>query len=91
MIPLPGDTPVSVLHRLVAALSMRLGRKQLTARLLPIPGKKTGELTQFESSYLENGPILEVDVGKEGDGEMSELEVRPLLPLITKDRNGDAC
>lgn len=88
MIPLPGDTPVSVLQRVVAdvaALSARLGRKQLTARLLPIPGKTAGDVTQFESPYLDNGPVLEVDIGKEGDGEMDELEVRPLPPLITQE------
>jgi uncharacterized protein (UPF0210 family) len=49
-IPLPGDTTArqiaGVLHE-VAALSSALG-KPLTARLLPLPGLKAGDMTNFE-------------------------------------------
>jgi uncharacterized protein (UPF0210 family) len=49
-IPLPGDTGVgrvaAVLHE-VAALASALG-KPLTARLLPLPGLKAGDMTNFE-------------------------------------------
>ena len=49
-IPLPGDTSVgqvaAVLHE-VAALASALS-KPLTARLLPLPGLKAGDTTNFE-------------------------------------------
>ncbi|HPH94250.1 MAG TPA: DUF711 family protein [Anaerolineaceae bacterium] len=59
-IALPGDsTPeqISALLLDVAALSLRLD-KPLTARLMPIPGKKAGEETCFDFSYFANSRIL---------------------------------
>jgi uncharacterized protein len=55
-VPLPGDTSVEDLARLicdVASLAVRL-RKPLSARLLPVPGKRAGETTDFSSPYLVN-------------------------------------
>lgn len=81
MIPLPGNTPVPVLQRVVAdvaALSARLGRKQLTVRLLPIPGKKSGDITEFDSPFLVNGPVLEVDALQETGSDFEELRIDPL-------------
>ena len=49
VVPVPGDTPVEVLTRIVldvAALSMKL-HKPLSARLFPIPGKTAGELARL--------------------------------------------
>ncbi len=61
-IPVPGDIPptrlCSVL-RDVAHLSIRLG-KPLSARLLPIPGRSSGETTQMGSPYLKDCSILSV-------------------------------
>jgi len=54
--PLPGDTDVAVIAHLlldVATLALRLN-KPLSARLLPVPGKKAGERTEFTSPYLTN-------------------------------------
>jgi uncharacterized protein (UPF0210 family) len=51
-IPLPGDTnaeQVAGVLAEVAALSSALG-KPLTARLLPLPGLRAGEMTAFGAS-----------------------------------------
>jgi len=59
-LPLPGDiTPQEIAPLLldVAALSLRLD-KPLTARLMPIPGKKAGDLIKFESEFFADGRVL---------------------------------
>ena len=59
-IPLPGDTTVAQMTALLldlAALALRLD-KPLTARLLPIPGKSAGDLTDFDFPYFANSRIL---------------------------------
>lgn len=59
-IPLPGDTSQTSLTAIlldVAALAMRLN-KPLTARLMPIPGKTSGELTAFNFAYFANSRIM---------------------------------
>lgn len=68
-IPIAGDTEVSCVRRVVcdvAAMSCRLGMKQLSVRLVPVVGKKAGEMTEFESEYMCNGPVLEVGHGEGG-------------------------
>src|SRR5215813_14205183 len=55
-VPLPGDIAPSELERIIgdmASLAVKW-RKPLSARLLPVAGKKTGELTEFSSPYLVN-------------------------------------
>jgi uncharacterized protein len=55
-IPLPGDIRArEIAHLLldVATLATRLN-KPLSARLFPVPGKRSGELTTFTSPYLTN-------------------------------------
>jgi uncharacterized protein (UPF0210 family) len=62
-IPLPGDTSSEQLAAVlldVAALAQRLS-KPLTARLMPVPGKRAGELTTFDFPYFANSRILEVE------------------------------
>ncbi len=59
-IPLPGDTSIEELMAVLldlASLSSRLG-KPLTARLMPIPNKKAGDLTDFEFAYFANSRVL---------------------------------
>jgi uncharacterized protein (UPF0210 family) len=61
-IPLPGDTaPEQIAGVLaeVAALSAALG-KPLTARLLPLPGLRAGEMTQFDDPYLVNTRVMRI-------------------------------
>ncbi len=59
-IPLPGDTTVDQLYALLldlAALGMRLN-KPLTARLMPVPGKRAGEMTEYTFSYFANSRVM---------------------------------
>lgn len=74
--PVPGDISVDTVKRImldVAALSMRLSRKQLTVRLMPVPGKMAGEIFGFDSPYMCNTSICEVP---EDDGERTiELSI----------------
>jgi uncharacterized protein (UPF0210 family) len=62
-IPLPGDTSPEQLAAIlldVAALAQRLA-KPLTARLMPVPGKRAGEPTTFDFPYFANSRILAVE------------------------------
>ena len=61
-IPLPGDTTTDQLAAIlldVACLGQRLD-KPLTARLMPIPGKKAGDMTDFDFSYFANSRIMAI-------------------------------
>ncbi len=60
-VPIPGDVRIDTLRAIlldVATLAIKLD-KQLSVRLFPVPGKKAGEMTTFDSPYLVNGKILE--------------------------------
>lgn len=62
-IPVPGDTSVDALYAVLldlAVLSLRLD-KPLTARLMPIPGKQAGEMTNFNFPYFANSRILAIE------------------------------
>jgi uncharacterized protein (UPF0210 family) len=64
-VPLPGDiTPEEIEPLLldIASLSLRLN-KPLTARLMPIPGKKVGDKTDFNFDYFANGRVLDYRSG----------------------------
>lgn len=61
-VPIPGDVTAGQIAAImtdVAALSSRLA-KPLTARLMPVPGKKAGDLTTFDFEFFKNGRILDV-------------------------------
>jgi uncharacterized protein len=65
-VPLPGDTTPEQLAAIlldVAALSLRL-EKPLTARLVPIPGKKAGDLIEFDFPYFANSRVMGVRAGR---------------------------
>ncbi|GAB4581755.1 MAG: PFL family protein [Anaerolineales bacterium] len=67
-VPLPGDTTPDQLAAIlldVAALSLRLN-KPLTARLVPIPGKKAGDLIEFDFPYFANSRVMGVRSSKLG-------------------------
>ena len=62
-IPLPGNASVGQIQAVlldVAALSLRLN-KPLTARLMPIPGKKPGDETGFDFEFFANSRVLALD------------------------------
>lgn len=59
-IPLSGDTTVQQLECIlmdISAMAVRLG-KPLTARLMPLPGKVAGDLTDFDFAYFANSRVL---------------------------------
>jgi uncharacterized protein (UPF0210 family) len=61
-VPLPGDVSEDELGGIlldVATLALRLD-KPLTARLMPIPGARAGDLTAFDFEYFANGRVLDV-------------------------------
>ncbi len=60
VVPLPGNSTADEIFPIIldmAALALRLD-KQLTARLMPIPGKKAGDVTEFAFDYFANGGII---------------------------------
>jgi uncharacterized protein (UPF0210 family) len=62
-IPLPGDTsPEQIVPLLLdlCALALRLD-KPLTARLMPIPGKKAGDLTSFDFAFFARSKVMALD------------------------------
>ncbi|MBK9006923.1 MAG: DUF711 family protein [Anaerolineae bacterium] len=62
-IPLAGDTTAEQLVPLLldlSALSLRLD-KPLTARLMPIPGKKAGEETSFDFGFFANSKVMSLE------------------------------
>ncbi|MBI5302078.1 MAG: DUF711 family protein [Chloroflexi bacterium] len=61
-VPLPGDTRVEQLSAILldlATLAVKLD-KPLTARLIPIPGLRAGDMTQFDFQYFANARVLNV-------------------------------
>ena len=59
-VPLPGDTSADQIAALLldlSALALRLD-KPLTARLMPIPGKKAGDPTNFNFDYFANSRVM---------------------------------
>ncbi len=62
-VPLPGDVTVEQISALlldIATLSLRL-HKPLTARLMPIPGKKAGDATEFDFEYFANSKVMALE------------------------------
>lgn len=62
-VPLPGDTSAEQITPLLldlCALALRLN-KPLTARLMPIPGKKAGDETNFDFEYFAPSKIMKLD------------------------------
>lgn len=62
-VPLPGDTIAEQLVPLLldlSALALRLD-KPLTARLMPVPGKKAGDETNFNFGFFANSRVMKLD------------------------------
>jgi uncharacterized protein len=62
-IPLPGDTTTEQIIPLLldlCALALRLD-KPLTARLMPIPGKKAGDETSFDFAFFAPSRVMALD------------------------------
>ena len=57
--PLPGDVTEQQLELIIgdmASLAVKW-HKPLSARLLPVAGKKAGDTTEFDSPYLVNATL----------------------------------
>ncbi len=62
-VPLPGDITAKQLAPLLldlCALALRLD-KPLTARLMPIPGKKAGDETNFDFGFFANSRVMALE------------------------------
>jgi hypothetical protein len=67
-VPLPGDISEARIEGIlmdIAALSLRLG-KPLTARLMPVPGLRSGEKTSFNFPFFRNGGVMDFPGGEIG-------------------------
>jgi len=65
-VPLPGDTTSEQLVPLLldlSAMALRLD-KPLTARLMPIPGKKAGDETNFDFAFFAQSKVMGLDAEK---------------------------
>lgn len=64
-VPLAGDVTADELAPLLldlCALALRLN-KPLTARLMPVPGKKAGDATTFDFAFFANGRVMTLESG----------------------------
>jgi uncharacterized protein len=62
-VPLPGDTTADEIAPLLldlCALALRL-EKPLTARLMPVPGKRAGDSTEFDFAFFANSRVMRLD------------------------------
>lgn len=59
-VPLPGDTPIEQIEGILAEVAALAGalRKPLTARLMPIPGLRAGDMTAFDFPYFVNTRVM---------------------------------
>jgi uncharacterized protein (UPF0210 family) len=64
-VPLPGDTTAEQITPVLldlCALALRLD-KPLTARLMPIPGRKAGDETNFDFAFFAPSRVMSLDSG----------------------------
>ena len=62
-VPLPGEVTAEQIAPLLldlSALALRLD-KPLTARLMPVPGKRAGDPTNFDFAYFANSKVMALD------------------------------
>ncbi len=82
-VPLPGDATVAQLYAVLVdlvTLSTRL-RKPLTARLMPMPGKRAGDPITFDFPYFAESRVMALEAlplgGAWQSGETFNLNPRP--------------
>ncbi len=81
-VPLPGDTSAEQVTPLLldlCALALRLD-KPLTARLMPIPGKKAGEETNFDFPFFAPSRVMALD----SEGLTNSLSGAETIPLSSR-------
>jgi uncharacterized protein (UPF0210 family) len=80
-VPLAGDTTAEQMSPLLldlCALAMRLD-KPLTARLMPVPGKKAGDATEFDFGFFANSRVMQLESNKLS-GALSGNDIIQLSP-----------
>jgi len=78
-VPLPGDAPLEALAGVLAdvgALALRTG-KPLTARLMPLPGKRAGDPVAFDFGYFAPSRVMALGEGP-GAGPLAGEEMLTL-------------
>lgn len=83
-VPLPGDVSADQLTPLLldlSALALRLD-KPLTARLMPIPGKRAGDPTNFDFAFFANSKVMALESETLGNV-LAGGEIFPLRALST--------
>ena len=81
-VPLPGDTSAEQIVPLLldlSALALRLD-KPLTARLMPVPGKKAGDETSFDFGFFANSRVMKL----EAEALAQPLQQEKIIPLKKK-------
>ncbi|MCS6841106.1 MAG: DUF711 family protein [Roseiflexus sp.] len=61
-VPLPGDASIEQIEGMLAEVAALAGalRKPLTARLMPIPGLRAGDMTAFDFPYFVNTRVMAI-------------------------------
>ena len=62
-VPLPGDVTAGQIAALlldICALALRLD-KPITARLMPVPGKQAGDMTNFDFGFFANSRVMRLE------------------------------
>ncbi|MDW8232517.1 MAG: DUF711 family protein, partial [Roseiflexaceae bacterium] len=61
-VPLPGDASIEQIEGMLAEVAALAGalRKPLTARLMPIPGLRAGDITAFNFPYFVNTRVMAI-------------------------------
>jgi uncharacterized protein len=62
-VPVPGDCSTEQLSSLILDVAGIAGRwnKSLSCRVFPVPGKRAGEMTEFDSPYMVNSCIFSLE------------------------------
>lgn len=84
-IPLPGNISEGTVAATlldVSAMSLRLN-KPLTARLMPLPGKSAGQMTEFDFEYFVNSRVLSPSTGSL-NGLLAGDETISILPISSR-------
>ncbi|MBC7252184.1 MAG: DUF711 family protein, partial [Anaerolineae bacterium] len=78
-IPLPGEVSEEELAAILldVATLAQIADKPLTARLMPIPGRKAGDVTTFDFAYFANARLLRT----RGYGASKIFEHNPFVHL----------
>jgi len=64
VVPIPGNTSQETIERIltdVAALSLKYSAKALSARLFLIPGKKEGDIIEFNNPHLTKATVMKIE------------------------------